>query len=367
MDIEFTGFSAEKNLHDTMDNELPTQSDSKTEFDNRLITQLEKLSFPADSKAKLFQDHFWTESCFENETSRRKSRYYSVNNIELDGFLGQTTQSSEHGLFACQKPDNLSMDEEKDRGQAQEKTHKKPTRLVTQIQDLLKTKPLRKNMKSGEKDGIVTTKFELDSGSDEKNGRKQAKLAHEGGLPINGDCPYLDPLHSRNDLLSGSNSEVNLNYVSNANLQINLRNPDIGQNKFLKSPHQQVDFNLSDKKEVAKEKIHHFGIMRLLNSVENVNIESNLPKSKETDSLAMLVELEKTKKDRYQKTVLTSLADRTYYWTHNSGLGEPKSPIKNNFDLPILAKGSGSFVGRIGISRNGVPAVRAQQVAIIKA
>ena len=140
-------------------------------------------------------------------------------------------------------------------------------------------------------------------------------------------------------------------------MQNNLANPDIGQNKFLKSPNQQADMNYSYKKDESRERMHHFDIMRLLNSVENVNIESNLPKFKDDDGLQMLMELENKKRERYQKTVFMSLADNRYYWMANSNMSEPRSPVLTNFDLPKLQKGSGSFVGSRRFTRCRIPSM----------
>lgn len=138
------------------------------------------------------------------------------------------------------------------------------------------------------------------------------------------------------------------------NNQSKLLQPDVGQNKFLKSAYQQADVNLRNKPSDAKDKIHHFEIMRLLNSVENVNIESNIRKSKEDDGLAMLMELAKVKKDRYHKSFLISLADNPNYWVPPSWAKEPKSACLNTFEHLQLQKGSGSFAGNLSLMRSRV-------------
>lgn len=197
MDVEYTGVSAAKGSANMMENELETQSATRDPFNSHFGSQGDKIPFPSDSKAKLFKDNFWSEACFDYEQSGRKNRYYSDNNISIDNFKQLCAQTSENGLFPQGQYFYQKMDEESKEEKDRFRTHKKIPGLVNQIQDFLKTKPVKKFKKSGEKDSVFVHRFELDSNKEEKSGKKGLKMVQEETQISENEEPTLDPLQSK--------------------------------------------------------------------------------------------------------------------------------------------------------------------------
>lgn len=351
MDLENTGYQPEETFGASMDNELATQSELREPFDHNLIAQLEGKLPVENSKAKLFQNSFWNETSFESDKQFRKNRHFSDSNIDVDSF--QAIMCS--NLCANLESANLSscklMVQELKMPRDMNRTEKKIVKQGSPFMNYIKTKSGRKLKDSADKNGVFPSKFELDPASPPQNKLPSSRMIEEGGDKDDHDISAIEPLHRKPSIILGSNSEVNLYYVSNIVSQNNLANPDIGHNKFLKSSTIKRPVKQASMEEEFKGKMHHSEIMKLLNAVENVNHESNLPKNKsKMQSLNMILnEIGVIKKERKHSTLYQSLADKPQYWKPKLLPLEPKPTGMSSIELPILNKGSGSFVGRIAI------------------
>lgn len=347
MDLENTGNKPVDNSVAEIDNELATQSELREPFDHNLIAQLEGKMPVVTSKVKLFQNSFWNETCFETDTLIRKNRYFSDSNIDVDSFQASLCSNQDANLDSANPMACKQMMQELKVPYDMHRTHKKLAKQSSPFMDYIKTKSGRKIKGSGEKPGIFPSRFEIDHTSPVKDKQHAARMVEETAGNEDHDPPALDSLQSKSLVIEGSNSEVNLYYVSNVANQNNLENPDIGYNKFLKSSMTKQQLRKSSMDEETREKIHHSEIMRLLNAVENVNHESNLPAQRhKINSFNMiLMEVGEKHEDRKHSTRYQSLAEKSHYWKPRILSSEIKSPGLPHFEIPKLNRGSGSFVG----------------------